>query len=98
MPVVVRQLTLLSRTYCHLCHDMEQQVRARLPVGWSLNVLDIDQHPALEEKYDERVPVLLAGEFEVFHYFFDALRWQSLVHEMGAKNPENDAKSAGGIS
>ena len=77
------RLTLLSRTYCHLCHDMEQQVRVQLPAAWSLEVVDIDQHPALEEQYDERVPVLLAGESEVFHHFFDAVRWQSLLKRSG---------------
>ncbi len=73
------QLTLLSRGYCHLCHEMEQAVRAQLPTDWQLEVVDIDRHPVLEEKYDVLVPVLLAGEVVVFHYHFDPLRWQALT-------------------
>lgn len=77
------QLKLLARPYCHLCHDMEQEVRAQLPANWSLEVIDIDQYPALEQRYDERVPVLLAGESELFHYYFDAMQWQSLLKSSG---------------
>ncbi|TAK92128.1 MAG: glutaredoxin family protein [Burkholderiaceae bacterium] len=77
------RLTLLSRTYCHLCHEMEQQVRARLPQGWGLEVVDIDQHPQLESQYDEQVPVLLAGEQELFHHFFDPAQWQAFLGRRG---------------
>lgn len=65
-------LILLSRSYCHLCHDME---KALAPLakefGVSVTVLDVDTDLALEAKYDELVPVLLHGETELCHYFFD---------------------------
>ncbi len=80
------QLTLLSRTYCHLCHDMEVLVRERLPLGWALDVVDIDQHPHLESQYDELVPMLLAGEHQLFHYFFDAERWQIFLEQASGKD------------
>ena len=68
-------LTLLSRDYCHLCHDMQREI---LPVaeefGWALEVLDVDADPALEALYDERVPVLLHGERELCHYFLDVAK------------------------
>jgi thioredoxin reductase (NADPH) len=67
------ELTLISRSYCHLCHDMAvalapllEQFQARL------TVLDVDADPLLESNYDELVPVLLHGETELCHYFLDA--------------------------
>jgi thioredoxin reductase (NADPH) len=69
---VAVELTLMSRGYCHLCHDMEA---ALLPLlkefGASVTVLDVDADPALEAKYDELVPVLLHGDTELCHYFLD---------------------------
>ena len=66
------ELTLISRSYCHLCHDMEA---ALMPIaaefGADIEVLDVDADPALEAKYDELVPVLLHGETELCHYFLD---------------------------
>lgn len=66
------ELTLLSRSYCHLCHDMEQAL-APLAAEFSaqVKVLDVDADPLLEAKYDELVPVLLHGETELCHYFLD---------------------------
>ena len=70
-------LTLISRGYCHLCHDMEA---ALLPLleqfQATLQILDVDADPALEAIYDELVPVLLKGDGstrqEICHYFLDA--------------------------
>ncbi len=66
-------LTLLSRTYCHLCHDLEAAlapIAAEFGVG--VEVLDVDADDALDEKWGELVPVLLHGETELCHYFLDA--------------------------
>jgi hypothetical protein len=67
------ELTLLSRSYCHLCHEMEV---AMAPLceefGAQLMVVDVDADPLLVERYDELVPVLLHGETEICHYFLDA--------------------------
>lgn len=66
------ELTLLSRTYCHLCHDMEVALRPLLEeLGVSLRTADVDADPVLEAKYDELVPVLLHGETELCHYHLD---------------------------
>lgn len=69
------QLRLMSRGYCHLCHDMEQALQPLLQeFGLALEVLDVDTDPELEARYDERVPVLLLGEEELCHYFLDEPR------------------------
>lgn len=66
------ELTLMSRNYCHLCHDMEVALAPLLAdFAASLQVLDVDADPLLEARYDELVPVLLHGETELCHYFLD---------------------------
>ena len=40
---MVIELTLMSRSYCHLCHDMEEALAPLLhEFGASLSVLDVD--------------------------------------------------------
>ncbi|MGE5472562.1 MAG: glutaredoxin family protein [Bacteroidota bacterium] len=66
------ELTLLSRSYCHLCHDMEVALAPLIAeFGAGLVVLDVDADPVLEARYDELVPVLLHGDNELCHYFLD---------------------------
>lgn len=66
------RLTVLSRGYCHLCHQMIaqlEQLRDRL--DFSVDVVDVDRHPDLEEAWGTKVPVLLDGQTEICHYFLD---------------------------
>ncbi|MDD2885329.1 MAG: glutaredoxin family protein [Dechloromonas sp.] len=66
------ELTLLSRDYCHLCHDMADALAPlAAEFGVTVHVVDVDADPLLEAKYDELVPVLLHGETELCHYFLD---------------------------
>ena len=65
-------LTLYSRSYCHLCQDMEAALRTLdADYAFDLQVLDIDADPLLEERYDELVPVLMAGDLELARYRLD---------------------------
>jgi thioredoxin reductase (NADPH) len=34
-------------------------------------VIDVDRHPRLEEKWGDKVPVLLDGDREICHYYLD---------------------------
>ena len=68
---------MLSRTYCHLCDDMIsalQQMRGSFAVGYVVEVVDVDQDPALEREWGDKVPVLLDGDIEICHHFLDAGR------------------------
>lgn len=66
------ELTLISRSYCHLCHDMEVALVPLLAeFGAVLKVVDVDADPLLEARYDELVPVLLHADTELCHYFLD---------------------------
>jgi thioredoxin reductase (NADPH) len=64
--------TVLSRQWCHLCHDL---IAALEPIaaqyGWGIEVVDIDRHPALEARWDEQVPVVLVGDIELCHHRLD---------------------------
>jgi glutaredoxin-like protein DUF836 len=74
----VTELTLLVRAYCHLCDDMRA---ALAPLAGAANVsvteIDVDAEPSLEERFGERIPVLLLGAIdgaELCHFHFDATR------------------------
>jgi glutaredoxin-like protein DUF836 len=67
-----RRLTLLVRAYCHLCDDMRDAVAPLATrFGWTVEEIDIDADPVLEKRWSESVPVLLAGETELCHYWID---------------------------
>lgn len=51
---------LYSRSWCHLCDDLLQALRALVGDAWRIDVLDVDAEPSLVERYDELVPVLVA--------------------------------------
>ena len=62
-------LRLYGRRYCHLCEDMARELRA---LGVAFEEIDVDQDPALEERYGELVPVLAdAAGNELCHYRLD---------------------------
>ena len=66
------KLTVLTRAYCHLCEDMIaalEQFQGRY--SFEIEVVDVDSNPRLEEKWGDKVPVLLDGDRELCHYFLD---------------------------
>jgi glutathione S-transferase len=68
-----RLLTLYGRQYCHLCSDMLQALEAlRGELAFDVEVIDVDADPALVERYDELVPVLVGDGRELCHYHLDA--------------------------
>jgi thioredoxin reductase (NADPH) len=66
------RLTLLSREYCHLCEDMLAALKLfQGRYDFEVEVVDVDRHPGLEEKWGDKVPVLLDGERELCRYHLD---------------------------
>ncbi len=53
---------LYSRSYCHLCDDMLTALRALSAEQLPIEVVDVDLHADLVERYDELVPVLMGVE------------------------------------
>lgn len=65
-------LTVYSREYCHLCHDMIAALRElQARHFFQLEVVDVDQDESLEKRYGELVPVLVADGQEICHYHLD---------------------------
>jgi glutaredoxin len=68
----VTRLTLFSRQYCHLCHEMRAQLDVlAAEFRFELEVLDVDTDPELEARYNELVPVLSHGSLELARYRLD---------------------------
>jgi glutaredoxin len=68
----IPKLTVLSREYCHLCEEMLAALRQfQGRYRFDLEVVDVDRHPKLEEKWGDKVPVLLDGDRELCHYYLD---------------------------
>lgn len=66
------ELKLYIRTYCHLCDDMRAAIEPwREKLGFRLAEVDVDDDPELEARLGEKVPVLMRGDKEICHYFFD---------------------------
>ena len=67
------RLTLLGREGCHLCEDMERLLAELFePGAFELEVVDVDDVPALRALHHERVPVLSLDGRELCHHFLDA--------------------------
>ena len=66
-------LTLLGRSWCHLCDDLLAALKPLADAAAvSVDVVDVDSDPALEARWGELVPVLLAVEgHELCHYHLD---------------------------
>src|SRR5215472_3363641 len=66
------RLTLLTRGYCHLCDEMRAALAPlAAQAGLSVEEIDVDSDPALEARWGEHVPVLLAGERELCRHRLD---------------------------
>ena len=86
------ELILYSRSYCHLCDDMQTALQPyRSENVFDLQVVDVDADPALVALYDELVPVLIArmpdgATRRLCHYFLDHAALLSYFAEEKARN------------
>jgi thioredoxin reductase (NADPH) len=63
---------LYTRTWCHLCEDMYEQLKdLQMTYLFEVRLIDVDLAPDLETLYGELVPVLKHGDFELCHYYLD---------------------------
>ena len=64
------QWTVLSRPECSLCEQLLGELAEELSPAEAaqVKVVDVDQDPALAQKYGQRIPVLLADDEFVCDY------------------------------
>lgn len=81
------EVVVLTRRGCHLCDEMEQVVAGVVPPG-QVSLVDLDdagrEDPALLERYDTAVPVLLVDGVEVARWQVDAATVRTAVRRRGA--------------
>lgn len=78
------RLTLMFREYCSLCHAMLAALNAYPGRGrFELDIVDVDADPALEARYNELVPVLLAEGRELCHYHLDYAALDAYLASIG---------------
>ncbi len=79
------RLTLYSRAWCHLCEEMRDALEPLAQAfGATVEVVDVDADPALVERYDELVPVLVCDGVELSRYRLDAERVRAALASRGA--------------
>jgi uncharacterized membrane protein len=59
-------LTLYSRPGCHLCEDVVDELAQLMPdYPHTLDVINIDEHPKLNKKLFDKIPVLIVGPYRL---------------------------------
>ena len=78
-------LTLMFREYCSLCHQMRATLQPyQAEYGFELQVLDVDEDPELEARYNELVPVLLHEGEEICHWHLDEAKLLAVLQNAKA--------------
>lgn len=73
-------LLLYTRHGCHLCEDFEQELRRlRQSIPFEIEIRDVDACSEWRAAYNDRVPLLLAGDEEISRYFLDAQALQDYL-------------------
>ncbi|KAF1045056.1 MAG: hypothetical protein GAK35_01510 [Herbaspirillum frisingense] len=79
------RFVIYSRSYCHLCDDLHDALRAALGgIDAMIEMVDVDADPALVAQYDELVPVLMGQRnggplIRLCHYFLDAEKLRAFL-------------------
>jgi glutaredoxin len=74
------QVTLLSRTGCHLCETAEQLLRRlSTELGFAYREIDVDSSQALRDEYSDRVPVILIDGKEHGYWRVEEKRFRKAV-------------------
>ncbi len=82
------EVVVLTRRGCHLCVEMEQVVAAAVPAA-QVELVDLDEagreDPALLERYDAAVPVLLVDGVEAARWRVDEATVRAAVGRRRAR-------------
>jgi glutaredoxin len=80
MPAADHQVTLVTRSGCHLCEEAEALLRRlRREVGFGYAEIDVDADPARQAEYSDRVPVILIDGREHGYWRVEEERFRAAV-------------------
>jgi glutaredoxin len=74
------QVRLYTRPGCHLCEEARREMLAADCAGeFELNEVNIDDDPALKERYGLSIPVITINGIEAFKYRLTAAEFQRQI-------------------
>jgi glutaredoxin len=80
VPPADHQVTLVSRTGCHLCETAEELLRRlSAELGFALREVDVDASPVLRNEFSDRVPVILIDGKEHGYWKVEEARFRKAV-------------------
>ena len=66
------QFSLYTRTGCHLCEEMEQEIPIlESKLNFKADIITINDNQQLEQRYGDKVPVLTYGNEIICMYVLD---------------------------
>ena len=80
MPAADHQVTLVTRSGCHLCEEAEALLRQlSREVGFGYAEIDVDADPVRQAEYSDRVPVILIDGREHGYWRVEEERFRAAV-------------------
>ena len=80
MPAADHQVTLVTRSGCHLCEEAEALLRQlSREVGFGYAEIVVDADPARQAEYSDRVPVILIDGREHGYWRVEEERFRAAV-------------------
>jgi glutaredoxin len=83
------RVTIVTRAGCHLCQDAEAAVAAlsaELGFGW--DAVDVDADPVRQDRYGDRVPVILVDGREHGYWRVEPERLRATLAGGDSRRPE----------
>lgn len=74
------QVRLYTRPGCHLCEEMlREMLAAGCADEYQLEEINIDDDPALKQRYGQKIPVLTINGKEAFKYRLTAAQFRQHI-------------------
>jgi glutaredoxin len=78
------QVLLYTRPGCHLCEEAKREIAAAgCSDQYELEEINIDDDPALVERYGWEIPVVTINGIKAFKYRLTAAEFKSKLHRLG---------------
>lgn len=85
------EVTLYTRTGCHLCDEAKSQIAPVLmEFGARLREVNIDADPVLRERYNVDVPVIFLGDRKIAKHRIDLSQFRRQILEARRRSDSRD--------